>query len=219
MHPSAFAHVTQCVRRYMSEDQEYRVLDFGAGVSPGQTRTHRTIFEGYRCSYVGVDIRPSDNVDIVMSKPYSVPVPSNSVDVVVSGQVLEHIPFFWASMLELARVVKPRGLIFITVPSRGHKHSAVDCWRYYPDGLRALAAAARLTLREAHTHFPPLNEQNRHDYAAIDSAHHYWGDTVGVFEKPKRYPWEMLVIRPVVRWWANRTADLAARPKHVRCGI
>jgi hypothetical protein len=27
---------------------------------------------------------------------------------------------------------------------------------------------------------------------------------VGVFQKPDRYPIEMSVIRPVVRWWANR---------------
>jgi len=69
-----------------------------------------------------------------------------------------------------------------------------------------MAAASRLTLLESHTHYPPLNEERRHDYPKIDAKIHYWGDSVGVFQKPERYPLEMQVIRPVVRWWANHAS-------------
>lgn len=219
MHASQYAHMVQCVDRYLNPKREYRVLDFGSGLSPGQKQTNHGALEGYKYTYVGVDVREGENVDIVMTKPYTIPLPSNSADVIVSGSVFEHVPFFWASILEMARVLKPGGFIFLSLPSRGHKHTVVDCWRFYPDGLRAAAAAARLELLEAHTHFPPMNEQKRHDYAAIDEVEHYWGDTVGVFKKPGRYAPEMLVIRPVVRWWANRSADLAARPKQPSCRI
>ena len=61
----------------------------------------------------------------------------------------------WASILEITRVLKPGGHAFITAPSRGHIHNVQDCWRFYPDGMRALAAWSRLELREAFTDFPP----------------------------------------------------------------
>src|SRR5205085_2881574 len=77
------------------------------------------------------------------------------VDIVLSGQVFEHVPFFWASLLEIARVMKPEAYFFLTVPSCGHLHSTYDCWRVYPYGLRAMAACSRLVLRRAFTDFPP----------------------------------------------------------------
>lgn len=219
MHPSQYAHMVQCVTRYLDTNREYRVLDFGSGLSPGQTQTNHGALKGYKYSYIGVDVRESDNVDIVMTKPYSVPVPSNSADVIMSGSVFEHVPFFWASILEMTRILKPGGFIFMSLPSRGHKHTTMDCWRFYPDGLRAVASAAKLTLLEAHTHFPPMNEKQRHDYAAIDQVNDYWGDTVGVFKKSTRFAPELLVVRPVVRWWANRSAELVPRPKQPSCRI
>jgi SAM-dependent methyltransferase len=65
-----------------------------------------------------------------MKKPYQIPLRRHSVDVVVSGQTFEHIPFFWVSILELARILRPGGYLFITVPSRGHVHEVRDCWRF-----------------------------------------------------------------------------------------
>ena len=201
----------------MPRGRKYRIVDVGSRISPKQSLTHRTLLEGYDYEYTGVDIRRGRNVDVVMRKPYRVPLKSNTADVVFSGQVFEHIPFFWASMLEIARVMKPGGYLFLTAPSRGHIHSALDCWRYYPDGLRAMAAFAGLALREAYTDFPPsvpsTRPQPRHDYARIDTANYYWGDTVAVFQKPARYPaLKIGVVREVVVWWANRVGDLSRVP-------
>ena len=153
------------------------------------------------------------NVDLVMEQPYSVPIPTGSTDVVISGQVFEHIPFMWASFMELARILRPGGLIFITVPSRGHRHDVYDCWRIYPDGMRALAAVAKLDLLEARTDFPPTDENRRFVYAQIDQEDAYWGDTVGVFRKPVDYPSrEVWAFRTVAVWWANRVRDLSGEP-------
>jgi SAM-dependent methyltransferase len=203
------------IERYMEKGRRYSVLDFGSGTSPGQTLTHRNLLAEYDCEYTGVDIRAGDNVDVVMAKPYRLPLKSNSFDIVISGQVFEHVPFFWVSLLEIARVMKPRAYFFMTVPSRGHEHSTYDCWRVYPDGLRAMAAWSRLTLREGFTDFPPTVEgrPKKHDFKAIDDTHYYWGDTVGVFQKPARYPsLRAAVLRAPVRLWANRIADLEGVP-------
>lgn len=213
MHQSAYDHMTLCVDTYMPKDRRYRVLDLGSRLSPGQALTHRGLLADRDVDYLGVDVQPGNNVDVVMRKPYRIPVASNSVDILVSGQVFEHIPFVWASMLEVARVLRPGGYAFITAPSRGHQHSTYDCWRYYPDAFRALAAHSGLKLREAHTDFPPATGR-RHDFAAIDPDRSYWGDSVGVFQKPKRYPRrKMFVVRAVTLWWANRIGSLEGTPK------
>lgn len=206
MHPSQYEHMKRALGQYLPQGRHLDILEVGSGTSPGQTQTHRSLVTKLDHTYFGVDVREGNNIDAVMPRPYTIPAKSKSQDVVISGSVFEHVPFFWATMLEITRVLRPGGLWFVTVPSRGHKHSAIDCWRFYPDGMRAMAAASRLTVLESHTHYPPFTEEQRHDYPAIDAKRHYWGDTVGVFQKPERYPVEMNVIRPVVRWWANRSS-------------
>ncbi|MFC7470445.1 methyltransferase domain-containing protein [Actinomadura keratinilytica] len=145
MHRSAYEQMQLCVATYLPTGRRVDVVDLGSRVSDGQKLTHRSLLEGYDVAYTGVDVRPGANVDRVMTAPYRLPVRSSSADVVLSGQAFEHIPFFWASMLEITRVLKPGGLAFVTAPSRGHVHDAQDCWRYYPDGFRALAAYCRST--------------------------------------------------------------------------
>lgn len=227
MHPSAFAEMSRCVDTYVPKDRHSVVVDFGSYSSAQrQTMTHRSLLADHDCEIIGVDIRPGLNVDRVMEKPYRLPLRSNSVDFVMSGQVFEHIPFFWASMLEIARVLRTDGHFLMTAPSRGHQHTPVDCWRYYPDGVRAMAAFSGLEVVEARTDFPPkMKDSNpvtlppgvrpgQHDFAAIDVENRYWGDTTAVLRKPASYPSRRLaLVRPPLLWWANRTADAALPPR------
>jgi SAM-dependent methyltransferase len=225
LHPSAHAQMALSVERYMEKGRRYTVLDFGSGTSPNQTMTHRSILEGYDVDYTGVDVRVGNNIDTVMPKPYKIPLKSKSIDVVLTGQVFEHVPFFWASLLEIARVMRPSAYLFMTVPSRGHVHTEQDCWRFYPDGIKAMAAWSRLNLVEAFTDFPPRyppeqdpRPKRKHDYASIDSENYYWGDTVGVFRKPGKYPeLRAAVLRTAVTAWANRIGGIEgvgeAKPK------
>lgn len=213
MHASARTRMRGCIERYLSPARHYRVLDFGSRVSPGQQWTHRDLLADYSCTIRGADVADGSNVDIEMPKPYRIPLRSDSVDVILSGQAFEHISFPWASILELARVLRPGGLLFLTAPSRGHVHDAQDCWRYYPDGMRALAAFSRLHLREASTDFPPTGNGNRHDYASIDARDHYWGDTAGVFQKPWNYSLLVRLAREPVLWWANRVGGIGHTPR------
>ena len=211
MHASAYAHMARCIERYLPRDRHYRVVDVGSRRVRRQPRTHRDLLRDHDHAYLGVDVAPGPNVDAVMARPYRIPVATSSVDVVLSGQTFEHIPFPWASMLEIARILKPGGYVFLTAPSRGHVHAghAGDCWRYYPGGLLALAAFAGLDVIEAHTDFPPLTSWGRHDYSAIDSDLAYWGDTVGVLRKPSdRSFWPIAPLREAVIWWANRQGEI-----------
>jgi SAM-dependent methyltransferase len=212
MHQSAYDQMELCVQEYMPTGRRLKVVDLGSRVSGRQSVTHRDMLGEHDIDYVGVDVRKGPNVDAVMTKPYRIPVKSNSADFVLSGQAFEHIPFFWATMMEIARVLKPMGMAFVTAPSRGHPHDAQDCWRYYPDGFRAMAAYSGLALREAYTDFPPV-KGIRHDYTAIDAKHAYWGDSVGVFQKPRRYRRApMFLVRELTVWWANRVGGVEKTP-------
>ncbi|MEE1739414.1 methyltransferase domain-containing protein [Streptomyces sp. BE147] len=212
MHRSAYEQMALCIGEYLPTSTRHRVVDLGSRVSGRQKRTHKGLLAGHDIDYFGVDVLDGPNVDAVMTRPYRIPAKSNSADVVLSGQAFEHIPFFWATMLEIARVLKPGGHAFITAPSRGHVHDAQDCWRYYPDGFRALAAHSRLELREAYTDFPPTRGI-WHDYRAIDGKAAYWGDSVGVFRKPQRYPrLTMFAVRELAVWWANRVGGVDGVP-------
>lgn len=209
MHPSALACMRDCIEEFMPDDRHYDVVDFGSRMAR-EGATHRDMLTGRDCSVLGVDLLGGNNVDVVMRKPYQVPLPSNSADVVITGQVFEHVPFFFTSILELERILRPGGLIFMTVPSRGHQHNVYDCWRFYPDGMRAMAAFGALELEKAVTDFPPKSGDGRYEY---DQAASYWGDTVGVFRKPERSPrLRLAVVRSVMRWWSNSIGDLEAHP-------
>lgn len=205
MHQSAYSHMERAFRKYFRKTDHHVLLDVGSRAVSGHKLTHRQIIEGSGLRYIGVDVVDGPNVDLVMKKPYRLPARSNSVDLIFCGQVFEHVPYFWVTIMEMARVVRPGGLIFITAPSRGHRHSPpTDCWRFYPDGMLAMAAFARLRVLEAHTDFPPKTEDGKRlDYSKIDRAH-YWGDTLGVFEKPADYPSiKSAIIREALVLWAN----------------
>lgn len=188
MHWSSMTAMDRLLNKYLDRRVHYDVLDFGSFINKGQTLNHRQLLADWDVSITGVDIQAGNNVDIQMRKPYEIPVPTASQDVIVANQVFEHIPYPFASMLELARVLRPGGYLFITSPSRGHRHSTYDLWRYYPDSMRAFAKYAELELLEAHTAFPPLNAQRRFLYGEIDWVDEYWGDAVGAFRKPKWKP-------------------------------
>lgn len=212
MHTSAMNHMQLSVQTYLHKDKHYDVLDFGSQAA-GNGRTHREVLAGHDVTYTGVDVVAGENVDVVMRKPYRVPFKADSFDLVITGSAFEHIPFMWASFLEICRVVRPGGLIFLTAPSRGHIHFEMDCWRYYPDAMRALAAFARVRLEEAHTDMPPKHPRGGVDYAQVDYDRNYWGDTVGVFRKPERYSYLVRPVREVIVWWANRVGGIEGTPR------
>lgn len=95
-------------------------------------------------AYVGVDFVAGPGVDIILDDPYHLPFADNSLDVLVCSSCFEHSQFFWLTFLEMLRVLKPEGLLYLNVPSNGSFHRyPVDCWRFYPDAGGALEAWAR----------------------------------------------------------------------------
>lgn len=172
MHLSSLQHVERLVQKYLACKSNVHVVDIGSYDVNG---SYKPFFSQPGWQYTGVDLAAGPNVDVVLASPYKLPLPSHSADVIVSGQAFEHIEYFWLTWLEMARVLKPGGLIFLLAPSRGYEHRhPQDCWRFYPDSYTALANYAGMKLLEVTTDWEPHPDP--------DSAP--WGDTVGVFEQP-----------------------------------
>lgn len=67
-------------------------------------------------------------------------IPDNTYDYVISITAFEHIEFPWLTFLEMVRVTKNNGIIYVLAPSTGPIHlNSLDCWRYLTDGMKALA--------------------------------------------------------------------------------
>lgn len=171
MHLSSLQHVERLVTTYLTDKTNLNVVDIGSYDVNG---SYKPFFQKPGWRYTGVDLADGPNVDVVLASPYRLPLESHSADLIVSGQAFEHIEYFWLTWLEIARVLKPGGIVFLLAPSRGYEHRhPQDCWRFYPDAYRAMAKYADMELLEVSTDWEPHTDP--------DSAP--WGDTVGVFRQ------------------------------------
>ena len=89
--------------------------------------------------YIGLDMRPGPNVDIV-AQANALPFLNGIFDVVTCLEMLEHDRDMFGSIREMKRVLKPGGALVLTVPGIGFpKHDyPSDYWRITGDGLRVL---------------------------------------------------------------------------------
>ncbi len=140
MHPSAMHHGKLFFQTYAKQGDSISVVDVGAQNVNGSLRQACPA----HCKYIGVDFVDGEGVDVVLDDPYQLPFRDESVDIVVSSSCLEHSEMFWLLFLEMLRVLKPNGLLYLNVPTNGSFHRyPVDCWRFYPDSAGALVSWAR----------------------------------------------------------------------------
>ena len=182
MHESSLAKMRAFVDAYLAplRDMPLAVLDVGAQAVDAHA-SYRPLFDISGWHYRGLDMAAGRNVDIVVADPYDwQEVPDASVDAVISGQALEHIEMPWRTIMQVARVLRPGGLACLIAPSAGPEHRyPTDCWRFYPDGMAALARSAGLDIVELFT-----------DWGLLP-----WQDTFAVLQKPVR-PGEAAVMPP-----------------------
>jgi len=178
MHQSSFDKMTAFRRDYLEGRREPLVIvDLGSQDFNG---SYRALFALPPWQYLGVDLAPGPNVDIVLADPYDWrELLPESADVIIAGQTFEHTEFFWETMRQIARTLKQNGICCIIVPSSGPEHRfPVDCWRMYPDGLRAVARYAGLDVIAAQTQWEDLPE--------YDNESNKWHDSVLIARKPLR---------------------------------
>ncbi|HEY9903025.1 MAG TPA: methyltransferase domain-containing protein [Candidatus Sericytochromatia bacterium] len=121
-----------------------RVLEIGPNQHPS---TYQEIVGDNTITWETLDMntRHTSELTYVTDDEYSYPIPSNTFDIVFSAQVIEHVKKAWVWMKELSRICKSGGYVITINPLSWHYHeSPVDCWRIYPEGMKALYEEAGL---------------------------------------------------------------------------
>jgi SAM-dependent methyltransferase len=137
MHTSALKNAEYFFQTYVQHmpKEGIKLVEIGSQDLGGSVRDVCPKYIDYK----GVDFVEGKSVDVVLEDPYTLPFEKESFDITISSSCLEHSEFFWLSFLEMLRVTKEDGLIYLNVPSNSayHRHP-VDCWRFYPDSGAAL---------------------------------------------------------------------------------
>lgn len=202
MHSTSMYQCQRFIEHYLLERPILAIADIGSMDVNG---SYRDLFKiggsslAERWEYLGLDISPGKNVDVLISGPkngfevkgYSAQdtIPSwlrgsnssntleSKFDVIISGQCLEHVRRPWYWMSAVARAMKPGAICWITAPNTWEYHEhPVDCWRIWPDGLTSLFDHANLVQLECFTFGHDtigVAIKAPVDYRSIQIASHY----------------------------------------------
>ena len=143
MHASALENIARCRDRYVTPAfaaGRSRITVLSAGAADGEASYRRLLtWPGVR--YVAADTEAGSGIDIVVEDPHRLPFGDGTFDVVLAGQLLNRCASFERHLIELVRVLDPRGLLFVLVPSTGPAGTCLA-----PDALDDLARLAGVTL-------------------------------------------------------------------------
>lgn len=125
-----------------------KVIDLGCGVMP-----FRSVIQGQIESYHGLDIFPkSDKITLVGDVQQLGMIPANIYDSAICLEVLEHVPNPWQAAGEICRILKPGGVLVLSVPHLSRLHDLPhDYYRYTHKGLHHLLTQAGFTVVETKT--------------------------------------------------------------------
>lgn len=166
MHLTSYLKIKYFKETYLAPKDKLRILDIGSFDRNGDYN-YKSILNEENWSYDGLDLVEGNNVDIVIENPYDwKEIEDETYDVIVSGQAFEHIEFFWFTLKEIDRVLKPKGMICIIAPSTGPVHkNPYDCWRFTDKGMESLAKYINFEVLESGTN--DGNENHWHDSYVI----------------------------------------------------
>ena len=119
------------IRKSIPIDRVSTILDVGAGACPYRELIAR-VWNIDR--YLAVDLDPTDTTEVV-ADARRLPVASNSVDMVVSFDVIQHIPFADVAVSEMYRILKPGGILIISFPFMYSECDFRDFYRWTIDGM------------------------------------------------------------------------------------
>lgn len=126
-----------CRLRKSAPSMQGKILDFGCGTGPYRALlTAATDYIGLE--YDSPENRANKRADIYYDGQ-TIPLDDVSLDGVLSTQTLEHVPNPKRIVDEWARVLRPGGLLLLTVPFMWPEHEMpYDFQRYTTNGLRAM---------------------------------------------------------------------------------
>ena len=121
------------------------VLDLGSG-----NGVYKSWFTSRNARYLGADIHPAGGCDVVCVGE-ALPFKDNSMDLVFSVQVLEHVSSPEKVLAEVERVLVPGGVVVLSTHGTFPYHpTPEDHWRWTQTGLRTIFNRAGFMSPELH---------------------------------------------------------------------
>ena len=145
---------------YLNPNEELKILDIGSFDKDGNYN-YGLILNEKKWTYHGLDLKQGNNIDIVVENAYDWEdeIEDETYDLVISGQAFEHIEFFWLTLEQVKRVLKPGGLFFLIVPSTGPVHkNPYDCYRFNENSMKAMAKYINFRVIEYGTNFDKISD-------------------------------------------------------------
>lgn len=126
--------VTDIFVEKVNKLENYSILELG---SRGAEKNPR--FKNYS-EYIGFDIHPGKNVDVTGDiHRLSQYFPGKQFDVIYTVSVFEHLAMPWKAVLEINKVMKTGGLLYISTHPAWPAHELPwDFWRFSSESFKAL---------------------------------------------------------------------------------
>lgn len=132
--------------RHLAHRDSAVLVDFGCGSMP-----YRPLFEPHVRDYIGVDLPGKERAEISSARDGVTGIRSDSADVVLSTQVLEHVDDPFAYLSECWRILNPGGLLILSTHGFWRYHpDPSDFWRWTGSGIRKIVTEAKFEIRESH---------------------------------------------------------------------
>ena len=120
----------KAIKKYLTEKGK-KFLDYGCGDIP-----YKSLFERHISEYIACDIGGNRHADVEIGLDSSIPMSNESVDVVLSIQVLEHVQDVQNYLKEANRILRPEGLMLLSTHGWWTHHPyPVDLRRWTFEGL------------------------------------------------------------------------------------
>lgn len=123
----------------IGEIENPRILELGSRVVTKEALRYMLELN-FPHEYAGLDIHEGPNVDVVCdAHELSSVFPHDHFDVVMSKAVFEHLAMPWKVVLEINKILKPNGLLFINTLQTFPLHEKPwDFWRFSDEAWKIL---------------------------------------------------------------------------------
>jgi SAM-dependent methyltransferase len=121
--------------RRLAPKLQGKILDVGCGTKP-----YKSWFPNVS-EYIGLDIKGNNHADVQIDEDSTWPLENEEFDGILSFQVFEHIKNIDVELVEIGRVLKPGGIVYISMPFCAYEHgSPGDYRRLTVEGVKNLFA-------------------------------------------------------------------------------
>jgi len=228
VHHSAIDNIRTGLRRHvvgddvLSASHPLKVLEVTAAGQPA----YLSACESLDVAYTVAGPAGSDDIDSVTGPDGLLPLPDNSVDVILAGWGIEQSVTFAATWLDMVRVCRGQGVIIMVAPSTGPQIATrTDRIRMLPDAMVSLAEVAGIDLvdswvdprgpwhnvvgvfrRQAATVPPDLTAVPPPFPTLIEALQNQWPtDAPAEVEKGRGTEYYTFLLQRVHQWLAPRT--------------